>query len=218
MDISSMTRQNAATASMSTEERTEVEKEGFLKLLIAQLSNQDPMNPQDSDKYVQQFSQFSQLEQLMNLNKSVDNLSVGQLSNNNQEALRFVGRDVIAKGTSLHWDENGISPVRYHLPDDAESVTMNIYDANGEVVRTVPLQTEAGKRVYQWDGTDENGKLLEEGEYSISIEALGPDETPIPVDTYVRGRCEAVRFDNGYPELIVDGKRLRMSDITEVGG
>ena len=55
---------SAATA----EERASVEKEGFLKLLVAQLGNQDPMSPQDSDKYVDQLTSFSMLEQMMNLN------------------------------------------------------------------------------------------------------------------------------------------------------
>ena len=53
----------------SNEERAAVEKEGFLKLLVAQLGNQDPMAPQDSDKYVDQLTNFSMLEQMMNLNK-----------------------------------------------------------------------------------------------------------------------------------------------------
>ena len=66
MDISSLTAGAGASAAMTDEERMNAEKEGFLKLLIAQMSNQDPLDPQDSDKYVQQFTQFSQLEQMMN--------------------------------------------------------------------------------------------------------------------------------------------------------
>ena len=98
MDISSLTgTNNVAGGDASAEDRASVEKEGFLKLLIAQLSNQDPMAPQDSEKYVQQFTQFSMLEQMMNLNKGVEGLSLGQISNNTQEAVRFVGRSVVAK-------------------------------------------------------------------------------------------------------------------------
>jgi flagellar basal-body rod modification protein FlgD len=216
VDISSLTAGAGATAAMSDEERMDVEKEGFLKLLIAQLSNQDPMQPQDSDKFVQQLTNFSNLEQLMNLNKGVSQLSIGQLSNNTQEAIRFVGRDVIAKGDTLHWDESGISPVRYNLQDDAESVRASIYDENGELVRTVSLSGLAGPGQLEWDGTDEEGRELQQGRYSVSITAFDAEENEIPVDTYVRGRVDGIRFDQGFPELLVDGRRLKMSDIAEV--
>jgi len=216
MDIAASMSSARNVGASSAEERTAIEKEGFLKLLIAQLSNQDPMQPQDSEKYVTQFTQFSNLEQLMNLNKGVDQLSIGQLSNNTQEAIRFVGRDVVAKGDALHWDETGISPVRYSMQDDAEKVTATIYDANGEVVRTMTLDGKAGLHQFTWDGHDEDGRELTPGEYSVNVTAMDAEENEVPVDTYVRGRVNGIRFDNGYPELLVDGRRLRMSDITEV--
>ncbi|MEE2755903.1 MAG: FlgD immunoglobulin-like domain containing protein [Myxococcota bacterium] len=216
MDIASAMSSARNVGAATAEERTSIEKEGFLKLLIAQLSNQDPMQPQDSEKYVQQFTQFSNLEQLMNLNKGVDQLSIGQLSNNTQEAIRFVGRTVVAKGDSLHWDESGIAPVKYSVPQDAESAVATIYDATGEVVRTVPVNSKAGLHQFQWDGTDEDGRMLEPGEYSVNVQAIDAEENEVPIDTYVRGQVDGIRFDNGYPELLVGGRRLRMSDITEV--
>ena len=175
------------------------------------------MAPQDSEKYVQQFTQFSMLEQMMNLNKGVEGLSLGQISNNTQEAVRFVGRNVIAKGDALHWDEEaGISPVKYRLQDDADSVELKIYNSNGDLVRTVGLPANAGPGQFEWDGTDDEGRMLGPGEYSINIEAFDEEGNGHPVDTFVRGRVESVRFDNGYPELVVQGRRLRLSDITEV--
>lgn len=216
MDIggSMSTARNVGAA--TAEERAAVEKEGFLKLLVAQLSNQDPMQPQDADKYVQQLTNFSNLEQLMNLNKGVEQLGIGQLSNNTQEAIRFVGRDVVAKGNTLHWDESGISPVRYNLQDEAENVTAKVYDSTGTVVRTAQLPNRAGKGQFEWDGRDDEGRLLEPGEYTVSVEAFNAEEDAMAVDTYVRGRVDGLRYDNGFPELVVDGRRLRMSDITEV--
>ena len=216
MDISSLTAGAGASAAMTDEERMNAEKEGFLKLLIAQMSNQDPLDPQDSDKYVQQFTQFSQLEQMMNLNKGVENISVGQLSNNTQEAVRFVGRDVVAKGSSLIWDENGPGQVRYMLPQEAETFGIQIFDEEGELVRQDSLPTSVGQGAYNWDGYNDAGELQMPGRYQISVEALDADGEPIVADTYVRGRVAGVRFDAGYPELVVDGRRLKMSEITEV--
>ena len=200
MDIgaSMSTARNVGAA--TAEERAAVEKEGFLKLLVAQLSNQDPMQPQDADKYVQQLTNFSNLEQLMNLNKGVEQLSIGQLSNNTQEAIRFVGRDVVAKGNTLHWDESGISPVRYNLQDEAETVTATVYDSNGSIVRTAQLPTRAGKGQFEWDGRDDEGRQLEPGEYTVSIEAVNAKDV-MAVDTYF-GRVDGLRYDNGYRSLL----------------
>ncbi len=216
MDITSAMGTARNSGATTAEERASVEKEGFLKLLVAQLSNQDPMQPQESEKFVQQLTNFSMLEQMMNLNKGVGQLSIGQISNNTQEAIRFVGRDVVAKGSGLMWDEQGISPVRYNLQDDAESVTISIYDENGELVRQATLDGRSGPGEFQWDGTDDEGQQREQGRYSVTVDAVDAEGEAMPVDTYVRGHVDGIRFDSGYPELLVDGRRLRMSDITEV--
>ena len=200
----------------SNEERAAVEKEGFLKLLVAQLGNQDPMAPQDSDKYVDQLTNFSMLEQMMNLNKGVNNLSIGQLSNNSQDAVRFVGREIVAKGDTLSFDGSESPPVKYGMPHEAESATLSIYDSHGNLVRQEEVDASPGASQYTWDGRNNDGQLVAEGEYRIAIEATDAEDNPIPVDTYVRGKVESVRFDNGFPELIVNGRRLKMSDVTEV--
>jgi len=200
----------------TAEQRASVEKEGFLKLLVAQLGNQDPMSPQDSDKYVDQLTNFSMLEQMMNLNKGVNNLSVGQLSNNSQDAVRFVGREVIARGNSLEFDGSNSPPVKYHMPHGVVSSKVSIYDQHGNLVRQDEADPAPGASQYQWDGRDSDGRLVDSGEYRIAVEAYDADENPVPVDTFVRGQVESVRFDNGFPELLVGGRRLKMSDITEV--
>ena len=115
MSVSGVGGTSLSAHTASTEEQASVEKEGFLKLLVAQLGNQDPMAPQESDKYVDQLTNFSMLEQMMNLNKGVNNLSIGQLSNNSQDAVRFVGREVVAKGDSISFGQEGAEPVKTAL-------------------------------------------------------------------------------------------------------
>ena len=203
---------SAATA----EERASVEKEGFLKLLVAQLGNQDPMSPQDSDKYVDQLTSFSMLEQMMNLNKGVNNLSVGQLSNNTQDAVRFVGREVIARGDSINFDGTTAAPVKYHMPYGVVTSTVSVYDQNGNLVHQEEANSAPGASQFEWDGRDSEGRVVPPGEYRVAVEAYDESENPVPVDTFVRGQVESVRFDNGFPELLVGGRRLKMSDITEV--
>jgi flagellar basal-body rod modification protein FlgD len=79
-----------------------------------------------------------------------------------------------------------------------------------------PIDASAGASQYVWDGRDSDGNVVNEGEYLVSIEATDAEGNRLPVDTYVRGQVDSVRFDNGYPELVVGGRRLKMSDVTEV--
>ena len=174
------------------------------------------MAPQESDKYVDQLTNFSMLEQMMNLNKGVNNLSIGQLSNNSQDAVRFVGREVVAKGDSIGFGQEGAEPVKYGMPHDAQSATLSIYDKRGNLVRQEAIDASPGASQYMWDGRDNDGNIVAEGDYLISIEATDAEGNKLPVDTYVRGQVDSVRFDNGFPELVVNGRRLKMSDVTEV--
>jgi flagellar basal-body rod modification protein FlgD len=78
------------------------------------------------------------------------------------------------------------------------------------------LSGKAGLGQVEWDGADNEGHMLEPGEYTVGVIARDAEENEVPVDTFVRGHVDGIRFDNGFPELLVDGRRLRMSDITEV--
>lgn len=195
-----------------------LEKEAFLKLLVAQISNQDPLQPQDSDQYMQQLTQFGVLEQLMNLNSGVDTLAVGQLGDAGQQAVRLVGKDVVAKGDTFDHEQGVPSSVDYEA-EDAATLTVTVRDANGAVVRTEELPaSETGKGTYTWDGQNDDGQAVADGRYSVSIAAETAEGDPVAVGTFVRGRVTGVRFDKGFPELMIGDRRLSLNDVVEVKG
>jgi flagellar basal-body rod modification protein FlgD len=191
------------------------DKEAFLKLLVAQVSQQDPLSPQDSDQYVQQLTQFSTLEQLMSLNDGVETLALGQMSNNSQEALRFVGHDVIARGDKLTHDQGEAQEIAYDIQGKADQANIVIRDAYGEIVYEQEIDPSSGVQRYEWDGRTKDGRSAPSGRYSVSVEASEGD-SPIAVDTYVRGQVTGVRFDEGYPELMIGDRRVRMTEVVEV--
>ncbi len=199
--------------------RTSVEKEQFLKLLVAQIGNQDPLNPQDSDQYMQQLTQFSTLEQLMNLNKGVETLSIGQLSSNSQSAIRFVGKEVLASGNELSLDGTNQPGMNFSTTDPSvDSVTVNVRDESGEIIYTQAVAVPPnGQGEFTWSGADMNGQRMPPGRYRVEVDAEGENGN-VPVDTFVRGRVTGVRFDQGYPEIMVGERRLKLSDIIEVSG
>lgn len=196
--------------------KASLEKEAFLKLLVAQISNQDPLQPQDSDQYMQQITQFSVLEQLMNVNDGISSLSVGQLSNNSQQALRFVGREVVAQGDEFDLEAGGTARMRYKAGEGARTLKVTIFDEHGREVRTEEIPAAGGVGTYEWDGRNDDGGVMPPGRYRIGIDARNADDDPVAVDTFVRGTVTGVRFDQGYPELLVGDRRLRLSDVVEV--
>jgi len=146
-DIFSSISSNSVGASsgMSPQDNgVNADKEAFLKLFVAQVSNQDPLSPQDSDQYVQQMTQFSSLEQLMNLNKGVETLAIGQMSNNSQEALGFVGREVIARGDQLSHTRGDYSEIAYDVKGEADKATIVVRDSFGEVVFEADARADQG--------------------------------------------------------------------------
>lgn len=217
MDISALGGPGGIGQSLAADRaQATVDKDAFLKLLVAQISNQDPLAPQETDQYMQQITQFSTLEQMMNLNEGVENLALGQLSNNSQEALRFVGRQVVARGDELTLDADATVPIRYRVDPEAETVSLTLYDDTGEAIKHVEIPADRGGGSYTWDGTDDDGRPLAAGRYRVSIEAVDADGNPLAADTWLSGQVSGVRFDNGYPELLIGDRRLRMSDVIEV--
>ena len=212
--LSSLGSTQGASAG-SNDRGVNTDKEAFLKLLVAQVSQQDPLSPQDSDQYVQQLTQFSTLEQLMSLNDGVETLALGQMSNNSQEALRFVGRDVIARGDKLTHDQGESQEIAYEIQGKADQANIVIRDAYGEVVYEQEIDPSSGVQRFDWDGRTKDGRSAPSGRYSVSVEA-NEGENPIAVDTYVRGQVTGVRFDEGYPELLIGDRRVRMTEVVEV--
>ena len=205
----------ASTAMNTPDNGVNTDKEAFLKLLVAQVSQQDPMSPQDSDQYVQQLTQFSTLEQLMTLNKGVETLAIGQMSNNSQEALGFVGREVVARGDQLSHTRGDYSEIAYDVKGEADKATIVVRDSYGDVVFETDARSDQGVQRFTWDGRGNDGAVLPSGKYSVSVEATRDGE-PVPVDSYVRGEVTGVRFDQGYPELMIGDRRIRMTEVLEV--
>jgi flagellar basal-body rod modification protein FlgD len=191
------------------------DKEAFLKLLIAQTSQQDPMAPQDSNQYVQQLTQFSSLEQLMSLNQGIETLAVGQMSNNSQQAVNMVGQEIVAKGDRFNHTSGESQDISFQVNGKAENVVLTITDAAGNVVKKVELQPQEGVQTYRWNGRDDEGKSASTGSYSVTVEATAGEQV-VPTDTYVKGKVTGVRFDKGYPELMIGDKRVSMNDVIEV--
>lgn len=192
-------------------------KDEFLKLLVAQLANQDPTKPQDSSQFVAQLAQFSALEQQQNTVSRLDTLLLGQATANQTQATSFIGKDVAYRGNSVHVDGQSGAGAIATLTDNAAKVTVNILAADGSKVKTLELGAKsAGDVSIAWDGRNDNGVFAGAGDYTVQPVASDANGNTVPITLNNSGTVTGVAFQGGLPVLKVGGSLIKMSDVTSI--
>ena len=197
-------------------------KDDFLKLLVAQLRNQDPINPVKGEDFAAQLAQFSSLEQLQNMNTNLqNNLEMDLLLNqalNNTLATTLIGNKVKAIGNSITKSAGENTEMHYRLVSAAQNVTINITDANGVVVRTVELTGQtSGEHSFEWDGKDNSGAELSDGVYQFSVAAKDGSGNDVGALTFITGVINGIRYNNGAAMLLLGDVEVNMADVFEIG-
>jgi flagellar basal-body rod modification protein FlgD len=211
-------QEDRLAASNTPEHKSSLDQDAFLTILVAQLTHQDPLNPMEDTEMTSQLAQFSSLEQLTNINKGITNLNDSMSQNDMLAAVSFIGKEVKAEGYKVSLSEGNASTIYYGFGETVSKIMMNIYDAEGAIVRTVELGSkDAGTYQYTWDGKDENGELLPDGQYGVGIlgEDVGGDY--VMVQTEISGRVDAVVTENGTQyQRLSDGRFISFLNIKEV--
>ncbi|WP_461208784.1 flagellar hook assembly protein FlgD [Desulfocurvus sp. DL9XJH121] len=198
---------------------SDLDKMDFLTLLVAQLQHQDPMNPMDDKDFTSELAQFSQLEQLTAINSGVSNLSEETMQQRMVTAASYIGKSVRAVGDNLSIHADGtVSSMYYLLGENAANVYMNIFDQNGNIVRTVQLGAQAaGEHEFEWDGQDWRGDDLAEGTYYVAMAAEDEQGSAILIQTEVSGKVEGVQYAGGHHYLrLEDGRVVAFDYVKEV--
>lgn len=197
-------------------------KDEFLKLLVAQLKNQNPLSPAEGQEFASQLAQFSSVEQLTEINSNIQGSAKSDLiltqAVNNTLATNFIGKEVTSLGDTVSLVSGDSPSVSFSLSDYAADVTVKIYDETGNLVRTLNAAgLDAGMQSLQWDGKDEDGNLLPGGNYRFEAEAKGADDEALTVTELTKGIVSTIRYDNGQAVLIVNGKQIALADVLEIG-
>ncbi len=192
-------------------------KDDFLKLLVTQLQNQDPLNPTDSTQFVSQLAQFSSLEQLSNVNENLKTVQLFDQSINNAQAVNFVGKTIKASGSMFELGSGKTHEIQYQLGEDANAVYVSIFNASGEVVRKIEMdQMTAGEQSVVWDGKDLNGNAAPAGTYSFSVQAKNADGEIMATAAYIEETLTGVSYHDGSTYLLAKGIEIPYSAIIEV--
>jgi flagellar basal-body rod modification protein FlgD len=210
--------QTATSSSTTSTGNANLGKDDFLKLLVTQLQNQDPLNPMDDKEFVAEMAQFTSLEQLTNIAAGIDTLAANSAQEQIFSAVSYMGKSILATGDSVSKSGTNVSKVYYTLTDAAKDVTVNIYDASGNIVQSLDYGAQAaGTYSVSWDGTDYNGSTVADGMYKITMAAVDKNDQSILTDTQVTGEVVGVMRDTGTNYLVLsDGRKVDFLNVKEI--
>lgn len=154
----------AASTAANTQDR-------FLKLLVTQMKNQDPLNPMDNAQVTSQMAQLSTVSGIDKLNATLQALSASMTSTQSLQAASMIGHGVLVAGNSVDL-VNGTGLGGFELAQSAGSAQVSIYDKSGALVRSIDLGAQpAGITKWQWDGKNDAGGAMAAGSYTFTVGA-----------------------------------------------
>ncbi|MFH0781281.1 MAG: flagellar hook capping FlgD N-terminal domain-containing protein [Pseudomonadota bacterium] len=192
--IDSLNQATTASTGKSTA-KTKAEatmgKEDFLKLLVAQLQNQDPLSPDDPTAFTAQLAQFSSLEQLTTLNESMNTLVTSNSNSDRLSTLNTIGKDVAYSGSSFNYSGSSIE-LGYNLDAKASSVSLAL-QLNGATVATLDgKDLTVGNHYIVWDGLTTSGAQAASGKYTIVLQAKAADGGSVAATPLIKSEVTGV--------------------------
>ena len=168
-----------------TESRDTLTQDDFLNLIITQLRNQDPLQPMSSYEMANQMTQFGILDSVTGMNENIESMLAYQTSMYNLTASSLIGKAVEVTGNSFTIEEGSVSKAYYELSQSG-NVTIQIYDDDGNIVRTIQDGTKGtSKQTLVWDGNNQQGVKCPDGDYTFKITAADNKGQPITVTSYM---------------------------------
>jgi flagellar basal-body rod modification protein FlgD len=199
----------AGSAAATTKSAVQNQEDRFLKLLVTQMKNQDPLNPLDNAQVTSQMAQLSTVTGIEKLNATLEAFSQAQ----SFQSVSMIGRSVLAPGEFVQLAA-GAAVGGVELAAPADKVKVSIVDGAGQVVRELDLgKRDAGVAVFGWDGKTTAGTDAPEGKYSFRVSASQAGEQVVSTSLAL-GQVSSVLMDKAGPALSVSG--LGLVDLSAV--
>ncbi len=191
-------------------------KEDFLRLLVAQLSAQDPLNPMDSTEFTAQLAQFSALEQMTNVNSTLEDLVKAQQAMGNSSMISLIGKMVDVPGNAFGYTQGDTTNLTYALGAEADSTKIEIYNAAGILVKTLNGPGAEGSNLVAWNGLDNQSNAVDSGIYTFEIRANDAQGKQVNATTFTTGLVTDVLFEESQAFAVVNGEKIPAEQITRV--
>jgi flagellar basal-body rod modification protein FlgD len=211
----STTAATATTAQTQTTSTIGADFNMFLKLLTAQMQNQDPLDPMDTSEYTQQLVQYSQVEQSIQQTASLKDVVAKLASQDMAQASGFIGREARFDSPISGLDETGSANWAYYVDGQPQSVMMTVTNSSGKVVHQETIQPDVQGR-YAWDGTLASGERAATGAYTLSVKAVAANAAELPVTINSVAVVKDVVTDGATVMLGVGGIRMPVSGLVAI--
>ena len=191
------TTATSSSGSVSAQEQTD----RFMKLLVAQLNNQDPMNPMDNAQMTSQIAQINTVSGIQELNATMKSMAEQFTSMQVLQGASMVGHGVLVESSTLSID-GGVAKGAVNLANKADKVTIDIRTPGGQLLETINMGSlPAGQTNFQWDASKYNGVTNATFKVTATQGGQAIKSTSLAQDTVT-----AVGTDNGSMSLQLKGR------------
>jgi flagellar basal-body rod modification protein FlgD len=177
----------------------------FLTLMLAQLKNQDPTSPVDSNQFLNQLASLSTVQGITQLNTSFGALSTSLVSSQALQASSLLGHQALVSSTTANLTANGSVSGAIDVPQTTSQAVVNISDSSGALVRQINLGAQStGLANFSWDGKQQDGSQAPAGQYTLSAQFAGATSGATAAGTYVNGIVQSVTMGAGQAGLTLN--------------
>jgi flagellar basal-body rod modification protein FlgD len=218
--VSATNSSSSTTSSKTTTKKDpnspEAIQERFMSLLVAQLKNQDPMQPMDNAQVTSQMAQLNTVSGINNLNSTVEGMAKSFTSNQTLGATSMLGKTILTEGRTVQL-ANGKATGALDLQQSADAVQVDVLDKSSKVIKTIDLgPLSKGTHQFEWDGTDASGNTLTEGSYKFSITASAAGQDAAVTSMSISQVMGLRNGTDGAALLTSDGSEVALSAVKQV--
>ncbi len=190
----------------------------FMELMLAQLNNQNPLQPQEDGDFIAQLAQFSSLEEMQKLTGTVQDVAGQFRSTQALQASAMVGQSVMVESDIAELGPEGEVRGAVNLPGSTSNLSLSIFNPGGDLGRRIEMGPQsAGEKSFTWDGENNSGELMPPGDYRIKAEASFDGENE-QLATQLSANVDSVSLeDGGKVTLNLAGRgSVPLSDVRRV--
>ena len=177
----------------------------FLTLMLAQLKNQDPTSPVDSNQFLNQLASLSTVQGITQLNTSFGSLSTSLVSSQALQASSLLGHQALVSSSTANLTANGSVSGAIDVPQTTSQAVVNIVGSSGALVRQINLGAQStGLANFSWDGKLQDGSQAAAGQYTLSAQFAGATSGATAASTYVNGVVQSVTMGAGQTGLTLN--------------
>lgn len=209
----------AAPAVPTADPNQALKQEDFFALLTQQLSYQDPTKPVENDQMISQMTSFTMADGITAMNDNFADFAASMTSNQALQASSLVGQKVLVPGETVALEgDSGVSGA-LSVPQSVQNLKVSIEGANGQLLRTIDMGNVAGgKHRFNWDGLDNSGNPVAEGNYKINaLGTMANEGTTFPVSTYVHVQSVSIGANGSGLTINTSNGSVKLENVEEVG-